>query len=361
MVIGALEKNKVRDGYHFHVIVVFNRSQGLRYAQKTLLYNQKLNPFDWYLATRYTRCRTLEAFKAYAIKNGIRYETKDEKDDTEEINNTLNDIATNITQTQSEIKNLAIIQRNKLRLHHARILDVDWFLENDFNFYLSSQCKSLFANCQHRPDLQNLEILCNYFIYGEPGTGKSSLVDFLFHNCYRKLKTNEKWDSYSNYLKEHETVYFDEMDTLEIFDRCMGGVEEFKTFTDVYPFPVRSNYGNQQVMIRPKRFVISSNFTPSQIFSKPNKFGQQLQNLEMILKAFNRRFKVLHIDEMHTLTETMFHPILKRTYWADSDEAHDYYEFTHKGHHREISGESDDARKNRLVREYNEYLNQKKN
>ena len=325
--IGALEANRTRAGYHFHAIVVFNRSQGLRYAQKVLLFNQKLNPFDWYLGTRYTRCRTLEAFLAYAVKNGSRFETKDEEEDNGEINDTLDDINNNINQNKSDIKKLEVAERNKARLFHARILDVNWFIENDFQFYLSSQCKSLFANCQHKPDLKNLEELDNYYIWGEPGTGKSSLVDFLYTNCFKKLKTNEKWDSYSNYLPEHHTVYFDEMDTLDAFDRCMGGFEEFKTITDVYPFPVRSNYGNQQIMIRPKRFIISSNFTPSQILSKPNKYGQHIQNVEMLLKAFNRRFKVLHISEMHQLTETMFHPIHKRTYHVDSDEAHEYYEY----------------------------------
>lgn len=306
--IGAIEKNKTRSGNHFHTIIMFHRSVGLAFVKKNVLKNQLLNQQDWYIATRYYKTKTLKLFVKYAIKNGSRYET--ESDENEE---NLNLIDNNVEINKASIKAMETFERNKLRLYNARILNYEWFLENDFTFYMSSQCKSLFANCQHKGDLQNLEKLDNYFIYGEPGTGKSSVVDFLYEGCYKKIKTNEKWDSYSNYLIEHETVYFDELDTLEAFDKCMGGFEEFKTFTDCYPFPVRSNYGNQQIDIRPKRFIISSNFTPNQILSKPNKFGQHIQNIEMLLKAFHRRFKVMHIDDFHKYTNTFFNKKTMRT------------------------------------------------
>lgn len=322
MKIGEIEPNKTREGGHYHTIVIFSRSQRASYAKKKLLYNQKLSVADWYIGAKYTN-NTVDNFIKYAIKNGHRFtkgtyvsagkgaNTDKVQANTEAIEIEETKPATTVTPgKRTEEEKAAFMQ---LRIKKARELDYDWFLKYDTNYFLTSQCKSLLANCQHRSDLRNLEELDNYYIYGEPGTGKSSSVDFLYPGCYRKLKTNEKWDSYSNYLPEHETVYFDELDTVDVYDQCMGGLEEFKTMTDVYPFPVRSNYGNSQINIRPKRFIITSNFTPNQVFCTDNKFGKKIQHVEMILKAFKRRFKVMSIQEFQELKGIYFDKTEKRT------------------------------------------------
>jgi hypothetical protein len=336
--IGALEKNKVREGEHYHVIVKFKRSFGLGSVKKLLLFNQKLNPADWYLATKYTRTKNLNNMVAYAIKNGSRFEScqiskrdggefKDEsdsddvgvqdmeiKDDDPEFK-PCPDIW--FTYKRINLSKCTKYQKNELRTYHARRLNYQWFELNDFSFSLTGAFKTLCANCQHKPDLKNLTRLCNWYIYGEPGTGKSSLIEFLFPKHFRKIKTNEKWDSYSNYLKEHEVVYFDELDSISDFDMCLGNFAEFKTITDVYPFPVRSNYGNQQIMVRPKRFVITSNFSFSMVVSSDDKHGRKVQHQEKLLSAFGRRFKVLTIDQAHELTGTHFDKAKKRTVYND--------------------------------------------
>lgn len=326
MKIGEIEQNKVREGSHFHAIVIFSRSQRFSYVKKHLLLNQKLRQADWHLSAKYTN-NTVDSFVNYAIKEGTRFTKGNyqsigkgavsniiEIEQQAEDQQNLLDVKTN---KESEIERKRLL--NLARIDHARKLDYNWFLMNDMHYFNSGQCKTLFANVQHKK-LENLTEMDNYYIYGEPGTGKSSAITFLYPGHYPKLKTNEKWDSYSNYLPEHETVYFDELDTVDMYDRCMGGLEEFKTMTDVYPFAVRSNYGSAQVMIRPKRFIITSNFTPSQVFSTMNKFGKKLQNVEMILKAFNRRFKVMHISEFQDLKSIYFDKKEKRTKWKFIDE-----------------------------------------
>jgi hypothetical protein len=327
--IGAIEPNKVRQGSHYHTIVIFSRSQRYNYAKKHLLYNQDLIETDWYLGAKYINS-TVDQFVNYAIKQGTRFTKgsytikgngatsmkhyEDEEEKKDEFNQLNIEQVTKKEEEEQRKKDL-----NLMRIEKARKLDYDWFLQNDMHYFNTSNCKSLFANVQHRNDLENLSTLDNYYIYGEPGTGKSSAIEFIYPNCYRKLKTNEKWDSYSNYLPEHETVYFDELDTTDLYERCMGGLEEFKTMTDVYPFPVRSNYGSSQIMVRPKRFIITSNFTPSQVFCTDNKFGKKLQHVEMILKAFNRRFQIMHISEFQKLKGIYFNKEKKRTMYLPEE------------------------------------------
>lgn len=316
MKIGAIEQNKIRTGGHYHTILVFERSVRVSYAKRLCLYNKKLSKADWYCQPKYT-ATTVENFIKYAIKEGIRFTKgtyipcgRGAITDKVQANTESTEIQEANTGEDKAAQKAAYMQ---LRLQKAQMLDVDWFMKHDLNYFLTSQCKALFANCQHRTNLTNLTELDNYYIYGDPGTGKSSAVEHVYPGCYRKIKTNEKWDSYSNYLPAHETVYFDELDTIDMYERCMGGLEEFKTMTDVYPFPTRANYGSTQVNVRPKRFIITSNFTPPQVFATENRFGKKIQHLEMILKAFKRRFKVMHISEFQKLKGIEFDRTIMRT------------------------------------------------
>lgn len=305
--IGAIEPNKTRTGSHFHTIIKFKRSYGLGSVKKLLLLNQKLNPFDWYMATKYTRTKSLEHMVKYAIKNGSRYETTAN-------NNTLPPIQ-DIEHDVNPTKGLTPDELFDLRYKKCQLLDIHWFSKYDKKFSLTQGYKTMVANCQHREDLTNLTRLCNWYIWGPPGLGKSSLIDFMFPGCYKKIRTNDKMDSYSNYKKEHEVVVFDELDTVDAFDRCMGGLEEFKTWSDVYPFPVRNNYGFQQIMIRPKRIVITSNLDIHSVLATENRSGRRVQHFRTVLSAFRRRFREMTIEEAHEFTGTYFDPIKKRTFY----------------------------------------------
>lgn len=288
------EINRSRPGHHIHIAIKFKRAVGLGFMKKNILLKKDKNHLDYYFGTKYIKSSP-QQFLNYVIKDGSSFSSGDI-------------ISPDIKNNDDEKK-----EKMKLRIQHARTLDYQWFEENDMNFYLSSQFKTLTVNCQIKNDLKPLNKLDNYYIYGEPGQGKTSCVHFLYPGCYCKIKNNEKWDSYSNYLLEHETVFFDEMDDLETFDLCMSGKEGIKMMTDVYPFPIRSNYGSIQVDIRPKRFIITSNYTPSQVFSQLNKHGRKMPNIEMFLKAFNRRFNVMHITEFQKLKGIRFNKDIMRT------------------------------------------------
>lgn len=313
--IGPIEQNKVRAGFHYHCSIKFNRSRALSYVKKAALYNVNLSLNDYYMGTKYTTS-TLKTFKDYVLKTGSpRYEAG--QLDTKEGSASPSMGHTSEVIEKELSKEEKLLLKNKERLYRARMLDYDWFLENDFAYFNGSQCKSLFANCQHKSDLTNLDQLDNYYIYGGPGEGKTSLVNYLWPGHFAKIKSNEKWDSYSNYLPGHKTVYFDEMDSVEMLDTCVGGVEGLKTVTDVYPFDVRSNYGSSQVKIRPERFVVSSNYSLSQMLSTDNKYGRKIQHLEMVTKALMRRFKCMHISEAHRYFGLAFDKVKKRTVQHD--------------------------------------------
>jgi len=169
------------------------------------------------------------------------------------------------------------------------------------------------ANAQ--PDItENLKTIKGAFIYiyGLPGTGKSSSVDFLYPDCYRKLKNNEKWDSYYPLRPGHQVVLLDEVDSYEDLEIAFGGVAGIKEKCDIYCFPVRQNYGSRQMMINPGKMIFLSNFTPSQVFSGTNKYGRRLQNLEMIVKAFYRRFLVIHISQWLEMNNLIFNKETQR-------------------------------------------------
>jgi len=318
--IGEKEKNVVRGGYHFHAAIKFERSVGISIAKYRCLFNKDLHTDNWYLATKYMHVKN-DNFMNYCIKEGIRFDSKDH----EEVKEVDADDEIVIPEAKQVVtKEDKLAKKKELddnRLHKARVLDYSWFLKYDRGFFFTPQFKNMAANCQHKDGLKNLNKKDNVFLTGPPGVGKSSLIDFLFPGCYRKLKTNEKWDSYSNYLDAHKTVYFDEMDTLDEFDDCLGRFSEFATITDVYPFPVRSNYGSVQLMIRPERFIITSNFNMGKILATENKHGRHVQHVEMLKKRFSRRFmEIDDISVLHLATGTYFDKIAKRTKWvSDTD------------------------------------------
>lgn len=315
IIIGELEDNKVRSGKHYHAIIQFKRSVRPAKAKSLILYNDKLHTADWYLGTKYHNS-TSEQFIYYSIKTGIRYERgkysqqayhKEHEADKKLI-------------AQSNDPNLALKNyteaKNRLRFEKGAQGDLDWFAEHDCKYMLTAEFNRLLVWAQ--PDAKkNLEELDNIMIVGKPNCGKSSAVDFIYPNCYRKIKNNEKWDNYFNLNPDHQVVYFDELDDIESLEQCCGGLEGLKTILDVYPFAVRQNYGNRQLMIRPKKIIITSNFSLSEILSTPNKYGRITSHLEMKLKALKRRFKCYTIEEFHKLHNIYFDPVAKRTFRLD--------------------------------------------
>lgn len=124
-----------------------------------------------------------------------------------------------------------------------------------------------YTSMEQHPTLEKLE---HEWHWGPTGTGKSHHVRTTYPDAY--LKTNTKWwDGYTG----QETVIIEEMAPEQI------GGHHFKQWADKYPFPAEVKGG--VINLRPKRIIITSNYTIQECWLRP-------QDHEPIL----RRFTVHH-------------------------------------------------------------------
>lgn len=293
IVIGEIEKENEK-GTHYHVAVKFERSVRRNFALNKLLFNHSLaKDNDYYLESKYTKC-SIEQFISYTIKNGIRYDTYHLED---------NDAEEDAIAKEIEKPKLSPLELNKLRLQKAREGDEDWFLENDFNFMLGNKYAKLVALSQpsktHEDIIQGE--LDNYWIWGATGTCKSASVHLVWPNAYSKVVSNSKWDNYQTTNPDHQVVHVEEVDDFEDIKEGLEGLAGLKRMADRYPFAVRFNYGSRNLMIRPKTFVITSNFSIEQIIRSPDRHGNFCRGAQTQIDALNRKFKVLHISEFKKL------------------------------------------------------------
>lgn len=110
----------------------------------------------------------------------------------------------------------------------------------------------------------------NLWVYGPPGTGKTR--EYQGDNVYYKLH-NKWWDNYNG----EETVLMDDVDPDCL--RYLGNL--LKAWLDRYPF--RAEIKGSSVVIRPARFVITSNYSIGECFPR-----------EADRLAIQRRVRVIH-------------------------------------------------------------------
>ena len=188
------------------------------------------------------------------IKNGVRFDSYGLDEEKE--------------QTPPAATKMSKAELQKLRIEKIRAGDEDWFLENDFDFMLGSKYAKLVILCQpHCKEILQGD-LKNLWIWGPSGTCKSFLIHYLWPDAYPKVCSNEKWDGYSNTDVGHKVVHIEEVDDFTDIEVGLEGLAGLKRIADRYPFPVRMNYGARNLMIRPERIVITSNFSPAQISVK---------------------------------------------------------------------------------------------
>ena len=111
----------------------------------------------------------------------------------------------------------------------------------------------------------------NLWLTGDPGTGKTKYAWEHYPDLYVKA-INKWWDGYHN----QETVLLDDWDP-----RHEMLTQHLKTWADRYPF--RGECKGSSLMARPKRIIVTSNYTIEQCFQNPED-----------VEAIKRRFKVHH-------------------------------------------------------------------
>lgn len=115
------------------------------------------------------------------------------------------------------------------------------------------------------------------WIWGPGGTGKTWFVEQNFKPLYRK-SADRWWDDYSG----EPYVLLDEF---EYRDLSVVGKSSIKRWTDRYPF--RAEVKGAYLTIRPKLFIITSNFDLDDIIHD-----------EADVNAIKRRFKVVKFDSL---------------------------------------------------------------
>lgn len=135
--------------------------------------------------------------------------------------------------------------------------------------------------------LQDLQALNNTWIVGKPGVGKSRgarligelkcpVLNGVRQLPYFKPANNKWWDSY-----QQEKVVI--MDDMELDAKYMG--HELKLVSDMYR--ARVEIKGASTMIRPDMIIVTSNYTPDEIWSQDN----------LCAEAVKRRFRVVRIHQ----------------------------------------------------------------
>lgn len=129
---------------------------------------------------------------------------------------------------------------------------------------------------KYAPLPADLEEISNFWYWGSTGTGKSFKARSENPGFYLK-KATKWWDGYIG----QECVILEDFDKRHEY---LG--HELKIWADRYSFPAEVK--NSSIVIRPKKIIVTSNWSPDQIWSSEPE----------TLDPIRRRFNVVHFDKL---------------------------------------------------------------
>ena len=128
------------------------------------------------------------------------------------------------------------------------------------------------------------------YLHGFPGTGKTSLLQFIYGNYYKKNLENRFWDLYDEEVHTH--VMLEDLDSL-VLDRL--GIQFIKTICDEAGFAIDQKYKSPQ--LTRATILVTSNQTIEQLINQCD----EVKLVENTKAALKRRFFELRVDQLQRL------------------------------------------------------------
>lgn len=128
------------------------------------------------------------------------------------------------------------------------------------------------------------------YLYGFPGTGKTSLLHFIYGNYYKKNLENRFWDLYDEEVHTH--VMLEDLDSL-VLDRL--GIQFIKTICDEAGFAIDQKYKSPQ--LTRATILVTSNQNIDQLITQCD----EVKLVENTKAALKRRFFELRVDQLQRL------------------------------------------------------------
>lgn len=128
------------------------------------------------------------------------------------------------------------------------------------------------------------------YVYGFPGTGKTSLLKFVYGEYYKKNLDNKFWDLYNEEVHTH--VMLEDLDST-VLDKL--GVQFIKTICDEAGFAIDQKYKSPQ--LTRATILVTSNQDIDQLIT----LCDETKLVESTRAALKRRFYQLRVDQLQRL------------------------------------------------------------
>lgn len=143
---------------------------------------------------------------------------------------------------------------------------------------------------QHKKSFFGKHTDPHLYVFGFPGSGKTSLLKFIYPNMYKKDMTNRFFDLYDETVHTH--IMLEDLDSV-VLDKL--GVQFLKTICDEAGFPIDQKYKTPQ--LTRATILVTSNQSLGNLIETCD----ETKLVETTKTALARRFFVLRVDALQRL------------------------------------------------------------